>query len=106
MNFDPGIGSEIRKTRPCLVIQNNIDNEYSPIVIVAAITSRFGNTLYPTEVFIGASQSGLDRDSVVQLNQIRSIDKQRLMRRVGLLDDTIMSQVNRAILISLGFVNI
>ena len=106
VNFDPGVGSEIRKTRPALVIQNNIDNEYSPIVIVVAITSRFGDMLYPTEVFIRADMSGLDHDSVVQLNQVRSIDKRRLMRRLGKLDNTTMMQVDRAILISLGIVDI
>ena len=106
VNFDPALGSEIRKIRPALIIQNDIDNQYSPIVIVAAITSSFEQKLYPTEVCISARDSGLDRDSVAQLNQIRAIDKQRLKRRVGVLDGMTMSQVDKAILINLGLIEI
>ena len=89
VNFDPTIGSEIRKTRPALILQNDISNEYSPITIVAAITSRFDRTLYPTEVLIHAPEGGLSNDSVILLNQIRSIDKQRLIKRLGLLNRTL-----------------
>ncbi len=106
VNFDPALGSEIRKVRPALIIQNDVDNQYSPIVIVAAITSSFERKLYPTEVFISAHDSGLDRDSVAQFNQIRAIDKQRLKRRLGALDRMTMRQVDRAILISLGLIEI
>jgi mRNA interferase MazF len=69
VNFDPTVGAEIRKTRPAMVLQNDVANEYSPITIVAAITSKFDERLYPTEVLITASGSGLAQDSVVLLNQ-------------------------------------
>jgi len=75
VNFDPTLGSEIKKTRPALIIQNDIANEHSPITIVAAITSKFDNTLYPTEVEISAGEGDLKQNSVVLLNQIRSIDR-------------------------------
>jgi Growth inhibitor len=74
VNFDPIIGAKIKKTRPVLVLQNDIANQYSPITIVAAITSQFEEPLYPTEVLIKA-RGGLESDSVVLLNQIRSVDK-------------------------------
>ena len=77
------MGAEIQKTRPALVVQNDIANRFSPITIVAAITSRFDASLYPTEVGIRPPEGGLDTDSVVLLNQIRSIDRQRLIRRLG-----------------------
>lgn len=102
INFDPSLGSEIKKTRPALILQNDTANRYSPITIVAAITSQFDSTLYPTEVLIQSPEGGLQRDSVVLLNQIRSIDKQRLSRRLGKLSAATMKQVDRAIQISLG----
>ena len=104
VNFDPTIGSEIKKTRPALIIQNDIANQHSPIIIVAAITSQFDEPLYPTEVLIKASEAGLKHDSVALLNQIRSIDKQRLSKKLGSLSLEKMQQVNRAISISLGLV--
>src|SRR2546425_6029266 len=79
--FDPTLGAEIRKTRPALILQNDIANRSSPITIVAAITSKFDEELYPTEVLVRAPEGGLDADSVVLLNQIRSVDRRRLMRR-------------------------
>jgi len=102
VNFDPTIGPEIKKTRPALVLQNDIANRYSPITTVAAITSQFEDPLYPTEVFIKAKEGGLTVDSVVLLNQIRSIDKARLVKRLGRLDLETMVQVDRAMQISLG----
>ena len=72
VNFDPTLGSEIKKTRPALIIQNDVANRHSPITIVAAITSKFDDSLYPTEVLIAAGEGGLKQDSVVLLNQIRS----------------------------------
>ncbi|MCC6861900.1 MAG: type II toxin-antitoxin system PemK/MazF family toxin, partial [Bryobacterales bacterium] len=78
VNFDPTVGAEIKKTRPALVIQNNIGNQYSPITIVAAITSRFEEPPYPTEVIMEPVESGLPLRSAVVLNQIRSVDRQRL----------------------------
>jgi mRNA interferase MazF len=104
VNFDPTIGAEIRKTRPALVLQNDIANRWSPITIVAAITSRFEEPVYPTEVVVRAPEGGLDTDGVVLLNQIRSVDKRRLVRRLGALRPERMRQVEQAVLISLGMV--
>ncbi|MBV9385052.1 MAG: type II toxin-antitoxin system PemK/MazF family toxin [Chroococcidiopsidaceae cyanobacterium CP_BM_ER_R8_30] len=104
VSFDPTIGAEIQKTRPALVLQNDVANEYSPITIVAAITSQFDETLYPTEVAIQPPEGGLTINSVVLLNQIRSIDKQRLVKRLGNLTEVTMEQVNQAIQISLGLI--
>jgi mRNA interferase MazF len=103
VNFDPTIGSEIMKTRPALVLQNDTSNRYSPITIVAAITSKFDETLYPTEVLITPPEGGLMHIGVALLNQIRSIDKQRLIRRLGAVNRGTMKKVEKAILISFGF---
>ena len=105
VNFDPSIGAEIKKTRPALILQNDIANRYSSVTIVAAITSfsdKDGKT-YPTEVFIGVSEGGLDKDSVALLNQIRTIDKGRLVKKLGVLKDKIMVQIDKTIQISFGF---
>jgi mRNA interferase MazF len=102
VSFDPTTGAEISKTRPALVLQNNIANRHSPITIVAAITSQFEEPLYPTEVLLVAPEGGLAKDSVILLNQIRSIDRARLVRRLGVLKSDTMTQVDRAIRISLG----
>lgn len=104
VSFDPAVGSEIKKTRPALILQNNIANRYSPVTIVAAVTSQFTQPPYPTEVFIEAPHGGLSADSVVLLNQIRTIDKRRLVKRLGSLGNEAMSQVDRALQISLGLV--
>ena len=104
VNFDPTIGSEIKKTRPALILQNDIANRHSPITIVAAITSQFDEPLYPTEVLIQAGEGGLSKDSVVLLNQIRSIDKARLIKRLGRLKQATMRRVDRALHISFGLV--
>ena len=106
VNFDPTIGSEIRKTRPALIVQNDIGNEFSPITIVAAITSQYDDNLYPTEVLIESPEGGLNNNSVVLLNQIRSIDKKRLIKRLGKLTLTSMKQVERAIQISFGLIKL
>ena len=102
VNFDPTIGAEIKKTRPALVLQNDIGNRYSPVTIVAAISSFEGGKVYPTEVPIGAGEGGLDRQSVILLNQIRTVDKERLVRKLGALDEDAIARVDAAILISLG----
>ena len=102
VSFDPTIGAQIRKTRPALVIQNDIANRYSPITIVAAITSQFEATIYPTEVFLKAPEGGLSVDSVVLLNQVRSIDRARLVKRLGSVKPGTMARVDRAIRISFG----
>lgn len=104
VNFDPAIGAEIKKTRPALILQNDIANRYSSVTIVAAITSfpdKDGKT-YPTEVFIGDSEGGLDNNSVALLNQIRTIDKGRLVKKLGVLKDKTMVQIDKAVQISLG----
>src|SRR5712692_545601 len=106
VNFEPTIGAEITKTRPALILQNDVANRHSPITIVAAITSQFDEPLYPTEVLIQAPEGGLTVDSVVLLNQIRSLDKQRLVRRLGGVKPGTMEQVERALLISFGMVDI
>jgi len=106
VNFDPTIGSEIKKTRPALILQNDVANRWSPITVVAAITSQFEELLYPTEVLIKAPEAGVTTDSVVLLNQIRSVDKQRLIRRIGILKKETMKRVDRALLISLGILEI
>lgn len=106
VNFDPTIGAEIQKTRPVLIVQNDIANRHSPITIVAAISSQFDETLYPTEVLIQPPEGGLTLSSVVLLNQVRSVDKRRLIRRLGMLTPATVGRVDRAILISLGVVEI
>lgn len=104
VSFDPTVGSEIQKTRPALVIQNDIGNQYSPITIVAAITSKFDLPPYPTEVVMEPRDSGLSQISAVVLNQIRSVDRQRLIKRIGKASPEVMGRVGRAIAISLGMV--
>jgi len=101
VDFDPTVGAEIRKIRPALVIQNDVGNRASPITIVAAITSTLKRA-YPFQVFLPLGEGGLDADSVVTLNHIRSIDRQRLVRRLGTLSAESMRAVDQAILISLG----
>lgn len=107
VNFDPTIGAEINKTRPALIIQNDISNIHSPVTIVAAITSaKPGDKIYPTEVFIKMKAGGLVNDSLVLLNQIRTIDKQRLVKRLGTLPTPTMKSVTTAIEISLDTIDI
>lgn len=104
VSFDPTVGAEIRKTRPALVLQNDIANKASPITIVAAITSHFEMPVYPTEVLLRRGEAGLHVDSVVLLNQIRSIDRRRLTRRLGRLAARTMTRVDGALRISLGLI--
>ncbi len=101
-SFDPTLGSEINKTRPALILQNDIGNEHSTITIVAAITSKYGDKLYPTEVRINAPEGGLKVDSAILLSQIRSIDKKRLIRRLGIVKPVTMLQVEKALMLSVG----
>jgi len=101
-NLDPTLGAVIRKTGPALILQNDIANRYSPITIVAAITSQPRDPLRPTNILVKAPEGGLSSDSVVLLNQVRSIDKQRLSKRLGILKPETMQQVDRAIQISFG----
>jgi mRNA interferase MazF len=106
VNFNPTLGSEISKTRPALIIQNDIANEHSPITIIAAITSKFDTRLYPAEVQIEPPKGGLKTTSVVLLNQIRSIDRQRLIKRLGILDRVTLDAVDLAIKVSFGLVDL
>ena len=100
VNFNPAQGSEQRGIRPALIIQNDVGNEVSPVTIVAAISSV--TKTYPINVEIKPSESGLEKDSVVKLNQIRTIDKKRLIKRLGRLDSSKMKAVNSALMLSLG----
>lgn len=104
VNFDSTVGSEIKKIRPAVVLQNDVANRFGSVTIVAAITSFEGDDLYPTEVKLEAGCGGLDRASVVLLNQLRTIDKQRLIRKLGALDAEMMERVETALLINLGIV--
>jgi mRNA interferase MazF len=106
VSFDPTVGAEIKKTRPALVLQNDVGNRWSPITIVAAITSQFDEKLYPTEVLIRPPEAGLTQTSVVLLDQIRSVDKVRLVKRLGSVKPQTMVAVDRALQISLGLVRI
>ncbi len=106
VSFDPAVGSEIRKTRPALIVQNDSANEYSPITIIAAITSKFGPSLRPTEVLISVAEGGLSQPSVVLLNQLRSIDRSRLIMKLGEVDLTTLKRVESCLKISLGLIDI
>ncbi len=101
-DLSPVVGSEQGGNRPVLIVQNDVGNKHSPTVIAAAITSRLGKTKLPTHIDIRAERVGLARDSVVLLEQIRTIDKQRLGEKMGHLDDDVMSEVNAALGVSFG----
>lgn len=102
IDFDPAIGAEIKKIRPALIVQNDIANVHSSLTIVAAITSFDGGRLYPTEVKVIAQEGGLSKDSVVLLNQVRSVAKERLIKKLGKLDTGTMEKIDTALIISLG----
>lgn len=99
------VGSEQGGVRPVLVIQNDIGNRFSPTVIVAAITAQIQKAKLPTHVEMDAERHGFDRDSVVLLEQIRTIDKQRLTDKITHLDDETMRKVDDALLISVGLID-
>jgi len=101
-DLNPVVGSEQGGTRPVLVIQNDIVNQYSPTTIIAAITSQITKAKLPTHVEVRARRSGLERDSVILTEQIRTIDKSRLKEKVAVLDEEVMLRVDEAIEISLG----
>ncbi|SFS89543.1 mRNA interferase MazF [Marininema halotolerans] len=104
-DLSPVVGSEQGGVRPVLVIQNNIGNRFSPTVIIAAITAQIQKAKLPTHVEIDAKIYGFDRDSVILLEQIRTIDKQRLTDKITHLDDEMMSRVNEGLNISLGLID-
>jgi mRNA interferase MazF len=101
-DLSPVIGSEQGGLRPVLIVQNDIGNRYSPTVIAAAITSRMSKAKLPTHIDIFAGEVGLAKDSVILLEQIRTLDKRRLKEKMGHLDDAVMNHVNTAIAISFG----
>ena len=101
-DLSPVIGSEQGGLRPVLIVQNDVGNKYSPTVIAAAITSKLSKTKLPTHIDVFADKVGLQRDSVVLLEQIRTIDKTRLKEKMGHLDDDMMHQVDEAITVSFG----
>ena len=101
-DLSPVVGSEQGGLRPVLIVQNDVGNRYSPTVIAAAITSRLGKTKLPTHIDVPSLTSGLSKDSVILLEQIRTIDKQRLKEKMGHLDEATMHHVNDAIQVSFG----
>ena len=101
-DLSPVVGSEQGGLRPVLIIQNDVGNRYSPTVIAAAITSRMGKTKLPTHIDIYADRVGLSKDSVILLEQIRTLDKRRLREKMGHLDEAVMEEVNNAIAVSFG----
>jgi len=101
-NLEPIQGSEQGGIRPVLVIQNDISNRYSPVTIIAAITSKVFDKEYPTNVEISKQDSGLKVNSTILLNQLRTIDNKRLLKRLGSLDERIINKINLAIKVSLG----
>ena len=101
-DLSPVIGSEQGGLRPVLIVQNDVGHKYSPTVIAAAITSKMSKTKLPTHIDIYAKDVGLSKDSVVLLEQIRTIDKKRLKEKMGHLDEMTMNEVNNAISVSFG----
>jgi mRNA interferase MazF len=106
VRLDPTVGAEMRKTRPALVVQNDVGNEHGATTIVAPISSTIGPRVYPTEVRLAAREGGLDADSVVRLDQVRTVDKRRLGKRLGRVRRETMRDVDLALRISLGLVEL
>lgn len=102
-DLSPVVGSEQGGVRPVLVVQNDVGNKYSPTVIVCAITSKLTKAKLPTHIELSADEYNLPKDSVALLEQIRTLDKQRLQQKITMLGQTKMNQVDKALLISLGF---
>ncbi len=103
-NLNPVIGSEQGGVRPVLILQNDVGNKYSPTTIVAAITSRIKKAKLPTHVELNSSQSSLEKDSVILLEQVRTIDKRRLKEKIAHLNEDVMLQIDQALQISLGLI--
>ena len=104
-DLSPVVGSEQGGVRPVLIVQNDIGNKYSPTVIAAAITSQINKAKMPTHIEISATDYGLNKDSVILLEQVRTIDKRRLREKIGHLDDPLMDSVNNALSVSFGLGN-
>ena len=105
-DLSPVVGSEQGGVRPVLIVQNDVGNKYSPTVIVAAITSQINKARLPTHVELKAEGFGLEKDSVILLEQIRTIDKKRLKSRIGHLEGDIVDKINHGLLISLGLIEL
>ncbi|PKM47795.1 MAG: PemK family transcriptional regulator [Firmicutes bacterium HGW-Firmicutes-8] len=105
-DLSPVVGSEQGGTRPVLVLQNDIGNQYSPTTIIAAITSQISKAKLPTHVEVTRGSSGLEKDSVILLEQIRTIDKSRLKEKITSLNEELMEKVAQAIEISVGLIEI
>ncbi|MDD3839126.1 MAG: type II toxin-antitoxin system PemK/MazF family toxin [Clostridia bacterium] len=105
-DLSPVIGSEQGGVRPVLVVQNDIGNKYSPTIIIAAITSQINKAKLPTHIEISSAEYGLPKDSVILLEQIRTIDKKRLKEKIGYLSSEMMKKVDEAIRISFGLIDI
>ncbi len=105
-DLSPVVGSEQGGVRPVLIIQNDIGNKYSPTVIVAAITSQINKAKLPTHIEIDGQKYGLPKDSVVLLEQIRTIDKRRFIEKISNLDKEMMAKVDESLMISVGLVDI
>ena len=103
-DLSPVVGSEQGGTRPVLVIQNDIGNRFSPTVIVAAITAQIQKAKLPTHVEIDAERYGFERDSVILLEQVRTIDKSRLTDKITHLDEQLMERVDEALEVSFGLI--
>ena len=101
-DLSPVVGSEQGGVRPVLIVQNNMGNRYSPTIICAAITSQINKAKLPTHIEINSQQYTLDRDSVVLLEQVRTVDKKRLKEKICHLDEGLMNKVDRALLVSFG----
>lgn len=101
-DLSPVVGSEQGGIRPVLIVQNDVGNRYSPTVIAAAITSRHDKAKLPTHIELQSENCGLSKDSVVLLEQMRTLDKRRLRERMGILDGDMMQKIDEALLISLG----
>ncbi len=102
-DLSPVVGSEQGGIRPVLVVQNDVGNKYSPTIIAAAVTSQINKAKLPTHIELSAKEYGLQKDSVVLLEQIRTLDKQRLKDKIGEVPVDTMQKINQALMISLGF---
>lgn len=106
VTFDPTIGHESQKNRPAPILQNDVSNRYSPLTIVAAISSQLSTPPLPREVIVQAGASGLSRPSAFIWNQIRTVDKRRLIKRLGVVDRTTLAEVDEEIQISPGLIEL
>lgn len=104
-DLSPVVGSEQGGQRPVLIVQNDMGNKYSPTVIIVAITAQITKSKLPTHVELPAKENGLNRDSVILCEQLRTIDKKRLLQLIGTLDQSYMDQVNQALTVSLELVD-